>query len=339
MKPICLHIGTHKTGTKALQVFLSANRNALEGAGIHLGTAGRQLLAERAFTPGHHVIAWELQQSGTSVELDKLVEELRANPSPVAVISSEEFHPLHANVATLEHLRDALRSGGYEAKIVIYLRSQARYAESLYSEYSKQSFIGTFERYVDTILQNGFYRQAPGAATIVFEYTRLLEPFERVFGAKNIVVRPYRTDQNAEFLFRDFLTILANVRGGLTLNNMQNPSPVANVSLTLIQLLERVHADLARQGAALEAPRALIAAQFPQSDEAVLNQRFQLLTFEDSLRFVERFAADNEALKDRYAVELQLIRAADIPPPESAMWETARRHREIFRGAIDHWTT
>ncbi len=339
MKTACIHVGTHKTGTKALQVFLSANNGALSAAGIHLAKAGRHPLGGRAFTPGHHVIAWQLGATDESAALDELVAELSEANEPVALLSSEDFHPLHARPAALTKIRAALESAGYATKIIIYLRPQARYAESLYSELSKASFIGDFDTYIGTILREGSFQPSPALPKIAYEYTGLLQPFTEVFGPENVVVRAYRTDRGAEYIWRDFLTVVANVRGGLSLQNLQNPVPIANLSLSFIDLTTRIRAHLQRNGATLNDAAELLRRRFPDATPELLNGRFQLLSFADTSNFVERFNADNVLVAQRYGVELELMHAANIPPRESHIWVTSARHREMLAYAIHQWTT
>ena len=85
-----LHTGLHKTGTTALQSFLSTAAEELSTRGLLYPMAGRP----PDFPDGHHNIAWQLggdrrfrSSAGT---LDDVASEISAFPGD-AILSSEDF--------------------------------------------------------------------------------------------------------------------------------------------------------------------------------------------------------------------------------------------------------
>jgi len=84
---------------------------------------------------------------------------------------------------------------GCEFKIVLYLRRQDSYAESLYNQHVKggASFPGTFEEHFAR------YRER-------YDYRCMIQKLAAVFGAKNILVRQYEKQQfYGATIFADFM--------------------------------------------------------------------------------------------------------------------------------------
>ena len=208
MRPTCyLHLGTHKTGTTSLQVFLTSNQARLARAGLYVPRAGRP------WPPlsGHHNVAWELNgdprfdpRHGSLADL--VVEVASARP-PLACISSEDFEYLHDKPHQLRRLIDALGSIGYDVKAIVYVRPQAGYAESLYATLVQHGLAVGFPEFLRTLLRDGTFRMR--GWIFRFEYSVLLEVLAGVFGPEHLIVRAYRSGRPADALLRDFLAIVS----------------------------------------------------------------------------------------------------------------------------------
>jgi hypothetical protein len=148
---LVLHVGTHKTGTKALQVFLDANRRQLAETGIHYPLAGRHLLDGGLITPGHHQIAFDLASApgAPSASLEEVVAEIRLVQAATVVLSSEEFLPLIFTAGALETIVSLGRDLGYEPIAVVVLRAQPDYLESIFSELAKTTPVSAFDDLID----------------------------------------------------------------------------------------------------------------------------------------------------------------------------------------------
>ena len=214
MRPTCyLHVGTHKTGTTSLQVFLTSNEARLTRAGLYVPRAGRP------WPPlsGHHNVAWELSadprfdpRHGT---LADVVGEIAAARAPVACLSSEDFEYLHDEPPRLRSLSDALGSIGYDAKAIVYVRPQADYAESLYPTLVQHGLAVGFPEFLGTVLRDGVFRM--WRWIFRFEYSVLLDVLAGAFGPDNVIVRSYRSGRGSDALLRDFLTIVSEGTRGL----------------------------------------------------------------------------------------------------------------------------
>ena len=180
-----LHIGTHKTGSTAIQYFLDANREALAARGVLYPRSGRP--QRRAIAYGHHLLANELtdprpaarrrQRAGEPrAAWDALKAELRDAREDIAVVSAEGFDRL----ATQQQF-SALRSylDGLDVKVVAYLRRQDKFLSSYYCQH---------------VLYRGETREFEefrrGLRTEI-DYERLLGRWEDAFGPDALIVRPY----------------------------------------------------------------------------------------------------------------------------------------------------
>jgi hypothetical protein len=219
---VCLHIGTHKTGTTALQTFLGINSRRLIDAGVFVPDVGRLPLHDDVRTAGHHALAAELLSGTSATVRTNVLTDIARMGAPLTVVSSENLHLLHAKPERLKLLVDELAALGYRTIVLVYLRAQPWYAESLYGEINRERRIMGVDAFFDGIRTNGYLENAPGQR-FLFRYSTLIDGFAGVVGADNIIVRSYASGKPADWLFNDFLRVLAHVRGGLSLNGIALP--------------------------------------------------------------------------------------------------------------------
>jgi hypothetical protein len=332
---VCIiHIGTHKTGTTALQIFLEQNRPALERAGLYLPRAGRP-----GTLPGNHQIGWDLLVHGASADVPKLREELQTSVVRSALLTSEDLSLLYARPETLELLQAAISDAGYRAKIVVYVRTQAAYAESMYVERIKHDYIRPLGAYLERILDTGMYVPDGSPIQIDFRYPRLLEPFVKVFGKEHVVVRPYSSASGPEYIYRDFLQVIGTLdppfRGApldLTVQQLR-----ANESLSFIQLLQTAYLKLHPQGIPGADPLTIIAKHAPGVPAELLTARYALLSREEHLRFLAAFAPENVALQHEFGVALPFTDESDVADATESMWQRAQIQRALFDQLLELW--
>ena len=155
MSGLVLHIGTHKTGTTALQETLAANRGALAAQGI----VYPRLDAREA---GHHrlVTPWidlaHRRYAGPSgIELWQGLAERHAGGRDTLLLSSEGFSRARPQAVDFAALA-GLVAGFRRRSVVCYLRNQADYIQSIYLQVLKRGRWVDFDRFVAGCLAEGY---------------------------------------------------------------------------------------------------------------------------------------------------------------------------------------
>lgn len=296
---LLIHIGTHKTGTTALQRFLVDNQGALAELNHRYVSAGRPVgryaqhdLARRADEEGHER-PWE-----------KLAEEMRQRPEMVHLVSSEAFWNVDPASA-----RAYSRDLG-EIRIVAYLRRQDNFLESLYKHNVKLGASLSFEKFFDKRRKIG-------------DYLAVLEKWEAAFGRENLIVRPYDTPKGSIDLIADFLGLLGiDPAGDFTRPPRSNSSPrleLVNVIRAAnrtedLRLNDRMFAELRQRNPAYA-------------------RTGDLLTLEQRARIINHYAEGNREVAARYFPE---DAKAGFPPPKTTtppVWSVGSE--EFFQLMID----
>lgn len=197
LKPrVFIHIGTHKTGSTAIQ---QAFANGADGL-VRLGF--RDDIARSTWTESDTGdLAGQLRSQITSVK-------------PVNyLLSTERFcgEPLHgyAEAGTIARRVQGI-TRDFDPMIVVFLRRQDDFIESLYTQMIHQGGSQTFPEFLETIRPE------------IMNWHRLLEAYAAVFGRENIIVRRYHPDfyPEPQSLLTDFCSIVgadpAAVTGGRT---------------------------------------------------------------------------------------------------------------------------
>ncbi|RZD16447.1 MAG: hypothetical protein EVJ46_05355 [Candidatus Acididesulfobacter guangdongensis] len=193
-KKIFLHIGTHKTGTTALQSTLSVNYKYLKKKGILYPSAGKF-----GKFGGHHNIIAQLNNDMQNFKkkygtLEDLCSEIKRTNFPVVIISSENFQCLYSKPDKLQILKNCFERCGYSTEVIIFLREQIPYMIELYRELLKYGLDISFEEYTKEILDSGKFILNPTkkfSETFSFIYEDTIKSFADVFGEKNINCMQY----------------------------------------------------------------------------------------------------------------------------------------------------
>ena len=153
MRKCFLHIGTHKTGTTAIQIQLNNNRAQLAEHGFLYPKTG---IPDRL--TGHHNIAWQLRGDrrfapnlGT---LDDLFVEIDEFDHHV-ILSSEDFE---CAVGNLGDFIGRLEQHGCKVAVVVYLRDQLSYCRSLYLELTNHKYHRTFSDFLSELIEHRMVR-------------------------------------------------------------------------------------------------------------------------------------------------------------------------------------
>jgi hypothetical protein len=207
---LILHIGTHKTGTTALQQFLYANREPLAACGFHYATPPYGLQEA-------NVVANALNVGKSRVVhafLTKHMELARQRGAHTILASAENFYAMsvldamqrreiYANAverdhALIETLRSLMPEGMGTSQVVCYFRRPDRYAESLYSQHVKRGIIfdGTFNELLPIVKPALFYNAH-------------MRAWSDVFGKENCIARLYESVSGD--IVNDFVLNVINI--------------------------------------------------------------------------------------------------------------------------------
>jgi hypothetical protein len=152
MSGFVLHIGTHKTGTTALQRTFGAARLSLRAHGIVYPCLQLR-------EPGHHILVgpWidRRHDRPTTVRLWRRLAESHAGGKSTLVISSEEFSRARPQSVDFTELAGFVAGFGRRT-IVCYLRNQASYIQSIYLQVRKRGRTLNFDRFVAACIAERF---------------------------------------------------------------------------------------------------------------------------------------------------------------------------------------
>jgi len=272
-----IHIGTHKTGSTAIQHALrQAAGNQSEGwKYIPTPKAARQFMVAENYNV-HLVNEFGLQ-------IRKLIycEVAYAKYPPRLVMSYEglggnPFNGYNNSKAVATMLRDATKE--YNVRIIVYLRRQDEWLESLYTQRIHQGESCNFDSFKSKYISGAL------------DYSQFLENFEICFGSASIIVRSYH-EASRGGLISDFGKIinsvaLAEANSDTRINPSYSPSALkiaklSNPSLNYEQkrLLRSVLQDVLPRNA---------------------YESFGYFTEEHRNIFIKRFKASNQKVADKY---------------------------------------
>lgn len=155
---IIIHIGTHKTATSSIQVFLQQQRERLRAGGLYLPRAGVSPNSH-----GHHNIAWSLRPHEPRFDpahggLDDLLQDLAACGCDRAVISSEDFEYVVQYPATLRAFDARLTEAGWTPHYLVFFRNPESYQDSLYAELLKHGLDMPWDTFKAQAVRHGHLR-------------------------------------------------------------------------------------------------------------------------------------------------------------------------------------
>lgn len=156
MSKIYIHCGLHKTGSTAIQVALSKHAERIKEEGFLYPRAGRI-----GDIGGHHNIAWQLAGDRRFDrwfgDLGALFAEIQSHNGAV-LLSSEDFESSVGHPERWVPLVRHARAIGRGVVLVIYVRNQLDYLESLFQEMLRQGFGDEYLRFAGAVLADGRIR-------------------------------------------------------------------------------------------------------------------------------------------------------------------------------------
>jgi hypothetical protein len=196
-KKLFIHIGLNKAASTTIQTGLFENRRQLAGNGIFIPMTGKP--PHRG--AGHQNIAWEIikhkRYRANLGGINELLVELESTQLPTTIITSEYFSLF--DQSQKKKLRRKLSN--YSVIIIIYVRRQDKWLQSLWSEITKMGLCGaTFEKYT----QPKNIRRLLGSFN-ASDYYDLVFKWGKFFGHDHIKVRVLEKEWIVSHPFHDLL--------------------------------------------------------------------------------------------------------------------------------------
>lgn len=193
MKTVFLHIGTNKTGTTSIQKQLTLHHQSLKKQGILYPSSGQA-------GGVHYPLSWGLGlghpptgYKHSPEHWSNVVNEIKQTDCQKIILSSECFIMLR-NKMHAEIIKDYLSD--FNVKIVVYIRRQDKYLESVYSQAVKMG------AEVPANIMDFYHNTKP-----TFNYLQVLRPWSEVFGKWNIKLNLYEDGQTFNVIENFFKVI------------------------------------------------------------------------------------------------------------------------------------
>ncbi len=210
MRRLFLHIGSHKTGTTALQQSLHQNRVVLEACGAAYVSALPAVHLHPYLGPCPSAAL--LPDGFMVLDPDGLADRLASSDQDIVIASSENFS-FFFHQPQIAALHQALRPQFADIRIQCYLRRQDRHAISHHQEGAKP------HRQAEGALWGHAANALPDrseAQELYLDYDRRLALWAEVFGADKLDIRVYdRALLQDGDIFADFLALIGLNIGGL----------------------------------------------------------------------------------------------------------------------------
>ena len=173
---IILHIGLEKTGTSAIQAYLSSIRNRLYSEAV--------LYPEIDHPHGHHALAAACGFS-VPVEIGDVMKKFQSqchNWKGTIVLSSENFS-IYGTESKLTLLAENLRITGHQVSVIMYYREKMQWLHSVYHERRRWGLDESLKIF---------------EAKAIPHYENLPSMWQKVFD--NVQVKRYKSDMCSTFL-------------------------------------------------------------------------------------------------------------------------------------------
>lgn len=298
MKTLYLHIGTSKTATTAIQRFFADNRDLLASKGFVYPKV-LKVLDVNANRNAHPLFAVITDSNGKRLKNEEEQNRKGVYSQILScfrtcdnILMSDETAWSATSTSHCdfwEELHNEAARGGYQVKIIVYLRRQDQFAASRWNQRIKST---------DSTIKWKRYIKDPNQYHLDWlSYDSKLESIAKYFGKEAIIVRRFQSDCfYGGSIYSDFLHIL-NLE--LTSEYIL-PDSLSNISLSenmaeLKRLMNTLHVDMDRQ------ERFFYVNVFREcSRKAPKADTFSMFSREEAFDFLEQFQEGNARVVQDY---------------------------------------
>jgi len=218
-KSLILHIGTQKTGTTSIQALLSRNQRLLKDHGFDYPDPVNVQIGLDDSSHGHLALSltgywrdagYELERKQAWGELRELYFESAGH-----LLISTELLSTPQIVPHLRFIKKMLR--GIEVKVIVYLRRQDIFVQSVYKERLKSDETREFQQ----AYEHGDYPR-------LLDFHSILSHWQKCVGKGNIIVRPF---EKVQLQRGDVLDDFLHVTGMDRIEGLKRSSQHANSTM------------------------------------------------------------------------------------------------------------
>lgn len=274
---IVFHIGTHKTGTTALQNFLTVNKKKFIERGWYYPTEEDDNLSivsgeQNLYFGNARCLYFEKTREAIFDEIVKYTEHYNVILSYEGIweFSDERLKKFFSTI--LERYSNI--------KILVYLRRQDEYIESLYNQNVKG-----LRGYSKSLSE---YSKEPDLLSRFFDYLKKLELLEKLVGNK-LIVRRYVKDT-----ISDFLSVI-----GVELDDVETP-PFDKINLSLGSALLEIKRIMNGASQTLLQYATQIKSINLNNIAAGHMDYYKTMSPEMRKNILKKYEADNEEIVRRY---------------------------------------
>lgn len=284
MTDLIIHIGTFKTGTTALQKFLSLHRARILSESSVLFPRSAEIPAG-----GHHNLVYEITGSWKYVAgrggFSELAREIEGAEARTVLISAENLSAYAlGNPEVAPRFVDFAKEMGMRPKVLCYVRPQWEYIDSYYSQGVKSGYTTcSFDEFVGNALCEDMY-----------DYEKVISPWDSI--VDDIEVRPYSGGKLVQDVC-DYVGVSFPLPSEVLGGNRRNE----RFGSKQLEFMRHLGAALerARTPFRVRIPLALRARQIV-SDELVSDVPFTGLSRQLVQTIHENFRLSNERLSEKF---------------------------------------
>lgn len=297
-----LHIGTHKTGSTAIQHYLHQNKDSLKKNRVH------HLHNTGAFKPLMLLDSFDRKViSKARADLLSSIKKSGANHGDSIVISWEGFsgNPLlgYSNSSAIADLVQKI-TDGLNAHIIIYLRRQDAFIQSLYTQSIHEGGSLEFSDFLNRLPKNSF------------NWLDFIKPYKNALAPEKLHIRSYDscTSKGPEGLLVDFMSCL----GLCYFEASQNrpPTPNRGYSRSALEIARICNVVFTNP------EKTMLREVLQRSSAKRLFKDYSLMSPDDRARCAQYFSKTNKQLSAIYFPNNPSCLSISLAPDQESRQET-----------------
>ena len=297
-----IHIGTQKTGSKAIQLFLNNEPARIRHIHYCLPKSGRSGI--------WHQPLYEALQNGHYELLKSVVDEGNKSGADVGILSYEGLHMLES-----QHIQEMMNILG-GGKIVLFIRRQDQFVNSMYNQLIKAHRV-TYSR----IMQ---FQASLLEYNSDYNYLSTIQKWGAVFGQKNILPIIYDKQACSIRQFLDRVHLSADFSG----YKPSNPNPALDAaSLSLFLEIKQQCINVDALPRLMTVAHQLLRERFVDTYSSGEEQ--YLFSMREREQIYRHYLEANEQLRALFFPEQNAL----FPPLEYA--EACRNNMPLDQAALE----